>query len=138
MNPFKANYYSAAILPDDKAINYSPQEMIFFSLSNTYIEKKVSKPKFINVYFVVRGSIQFTVFFFCLGKTQNPMFFSFLCLPDLEDLAKSDRTICQRDASIYLRQCVIDVFCSTSTERSRKSSSLLLTCCKKYRRKTET
>lgn len=28
----------------------------------------------------------------------------------------------------YLRQCVIDVFCSTSTERSRKSSSLLLTC----------
>lgn len=27
-----------------------------------------------------------------------------------------------------LRQCVMDVFCSTSTERSRKSSSLLLTC----------
>lgn len=29
--------------------------------------------------------------------------------------------------SAYLRQCVIDVFCSTSTDRSRKSSSLLLT-----------
>ena len=27
----------------------------------------------------------------------------------------------------YLRQCVIDVFCSTSTERSRNDSSLLLT-----------
>lgn len=27
---------------------------------------------------------------------------------------------------LYLKQCVIDVFCSTSTERSRKSSSLLL------------
>ena len=33
----------------------------------------------------------------------------------------------------YLRQCVIDVFCSTSTERSRKSSSLLLTCQRKKR-----
>lgn len=29
---------------------------------------------------------------------------------------------------IYLRQCVMEVFCSTSTERSRKSSSLLLIC----------
>lgn len=28
----------------------------------------------------------------------------------------------------YLRQCVMEVFCSTSTDRSRKSSSLLLTC----------
>lgn len=32
------------------------------------------------------------------------------------------------DKPTHLRQCVIDVFCSTSTERSRKSSSLLLTC----------
>lgn len=28
----------------------------------------------------------------------------------------------------HLRQCVMEVFCSTSTDRSRKSSSLLLTC----------
>lgn len=32
---------------------------------------------------------------------------------------------------IYLKQWVIDVFCSTSTDKSRKSSSLLLTCNKK-------
>lgn len=37
---------------------------------------------------------------------------------------------------IYLRQCVIEVFCSTSTERSRKSSSLLLICNKKRVSKT--
>lgn len=29
---------------------------------------------------------------------------------------------------VYLRQCVIEVFCSTSTDKSKKSSSLLLTC----------
>lgn len=27
-----------------------------------------------------------------------------------------------------LRQCVIEVFCSTSTDKSKKSSSLLLIC----------
>lgn len=37
----------------------------------------------------------------------------------------NDRVACVW--SEYLRQCVIDVFCSTSTDRSRKSSSLLLT-----------
>ena len=37
----------------------------------------------------------------------------------------------------YLRQCVIDVFCSTSTDRSRKSSSLLLTCPREGRRNTQ-
>lgn len=30
-------------------------------------------------------------------------------------------------AVCYLRQCVMEVFCSTSTDRSKKSSSLLLT-----------
>lgn len=105
---------------------------MFFSLPNTYIESK-HKTKFINVYFVTKGRIQFIVIFFCLGKAQNRILFhfSFLHPLDLENITKSDRNI-QRDAFIYLRQCVIDVFCSTSTERSRKSSSLLLTCSKKY------
>ena len=34
----------------------------------------------------------------------------------------------------HLRQCVMEVFCSTSTDRSRKSSSLLLTCKQRRRR----
>lgn len=110
-----------------------PKRRFFFPIQTHTLKDKVSKTKYSNVYFVVRGNTQFTVFSFCLGKAQNPMlfYFSSLYLPDLENLAKSDRTICQRAAFVYLRQCVIDVFCSTSTERSRKSSSLLLTCCKK-------
>lgn len=35
------------------------------------------------------------------------------------------------DICIYLKQWVIEVFCSTSTERSKKSSSLLLICRRK-------
>lgn len=133
-----SHYYSAAILPDDKAINYFPRERNLFSLPNTGTESE-SKTKSINVYFVIRGNIQFAVVFFCLGKSQKPMlfYFSILYLLDLENLTKSDRRIFQRDAFIYLRQCVIDVFCSTSTERSRKSSSLLLTCGKEYTCKTD-
>lgn len=91
------------------------------------------------MYFVIRRNIQFALVFFRLGKSQKPMlfYFSILYLLDLEKLTKSDRHICQRDALIYLRQCVIEVFCSTSTERSRKSSSLLLTCGKEYTCKTD-
>lgn len=36
----------------------------------------------------------------------------------------------------YLRQCVMEVFCSTSTDRSRKSSSLLLTYADTDRRRS--
>lgn len=110
----------------------------FFSLPNTGIESE-SKTKSLNVYFVIRRNIQFALVFFRLGKSQKPMlfYFSILYLLDLEKLTKSDRHICQRDALIYLRQCVIEVFCSTSTERSRKSSSLLLTCGKEYTCKTD-
>ena len=39
---------------------------------------------------------------------------------------------------LYLRQCVIDVFCSTSTERSRNDSSLLLTWRKQRKMKDKT
>lgn len=116
---------------------FFPKRETVFSLSNTYIENK-RKTKSISVYFVTRGRTQFRVIF-CLGKAQNTILFhfSFLHLVDLENITKSDRNIHQRDAFIYLRQCVIDVFCSTSTERSRKSSSLLLTCSKKYTRKAD-
>lgn len=116
-----------------------PKRWLFFLFQIHTLKENVSKTKYINVYFVIRGNMQLTVFLFCLGKAQNPMlfYFSFLYLLGLENVAKSDRTICPWDVLIYLRQCVIDVFCSTSTERSRKSSSLLLTCCKKYTCKTD-
>lgn len=37
-------------------------------------------------------------------------------------------TVTSLSVYVYLRQCVIEVFCSTSTDKSKKSSSLLLTC----------
>lgn len=66
--------------------------MIFFLFQTHILKEKASKTKYMNVYFVIRGNIRFTVFFFCLGKSQNPVlfYFSFLYLLDLENLAKSE------------------------------------------------
>lgn len=44
-----------------------PENLFIFLFQIHTLKEKVSKAKYVNVYFVIRGNIQFKVFFSCLG-----------------------------------------------------------------------
>lgn len=54
-----------------------PENWFIFLFQIHALKEKVSKAKYINVYFVIRGNIQFKVFFSCSGQVQIQVLFYF-------------------------------------------------------------